>query len=1584
MSENVLSFKGSEGYRNSLISRNLQPYTITGQLSPVSKPINYSVNLSDYSPVDSNNISENLSTESATLTVLNKFTGPEKKIDGGSLITLPSGSLSNTSLEGGDLSLNNAQNEYAPNDTQLDLVNELFIDNNAIVNRFVPDSGYNDLFFVTEKILPKNNGTGEYPKFLIGDYSLYDFGVGNVNTSSDSYLLQISAKFLRQSYIERVDRELAKNTVGRLNLQALTNPFDVALLASGKQPLVYKNYSITVPDGIFDQAKYLAQKISGTLIPTSPIEGEYFQVPENQKLSPKQLLDNAFNNFYKPADPLGNPSKKFLNNTGSGQKSVLFTSLGYNIFKPAYEENKTQIGVVIDQLFNKSNSLTNFYLGDESNEPTTILSPIEYTPKDAYNRQTTPAVFGPDKIGKLYEGTEVDRFKFGLAGESYDTYPNNDGGFIWISEKTKNDAGKKVGAGGETSFGEVNNWRAIQSSYESSESITTTFRKGSILDETQRLVTSAPEKGLNRLIHVGNAINQVSKVFNDGYKEITKGSRVKKYVNKNGIEVGEEYCRVFAKDSPYFSYSNLQQGVADVNDSEINGNIRKSSYSVLDSTYNLNIAPIKGQNSTNVKDGSVKKYMFSIENLAWRNTPEFSNLPDCEKGPNGGRVMWFPPYGLTFSDSSSPKFNSTSFIGRPEPIYTYQNTSRTGSLSWDIIVDHPSVLNIIVDKELESQDNKTVNGVIASFFAGCKKYDLYELAAKYPTVSETDLNSLYQQIIGDPNSPNETKVAAANSLAPSELNQPINTQQFNVDGAGYGFFFDSANKTGDVSSENYLDLLDLYQNDLEDYYNANDQQIEEIDNFFDNVIISNESTLSSTRTQCADILKDSKGKITITLSGPQFFNQNNVALLNAQRLESIKLYFELYQDDNFNMSSEIQKGNLLFKLDSTNPDSVTPIGAQTYNCTGDLSTLEQDYSVTAMACRSLIISNIVVEPTNPEENSNGTVLPPTQNESGLKPNTPPDPTNQVKGISKKILRALLSECNYFDVLKKEDPFIYDSIKQKIKYFNPAFHSMTPEGLNARLVFLNQCTRPGNTIPVKNEKGELVINDAYNTNFGKPPVLILRVGDFYNTKIIPNNLQITYGETLDMNPQGIGLQPMIAKITLSFDIIGGMGLKEPINKIQNALSFNYYANTEMYDERATATEDTTAIDTQLLQDIQSQPKSSDNTQNETKGGNTIGNIVDSQKNNDGSTTGTIEYKTFLSETVAGTKEYFTGTINKIKGIVETYNYGIYNQISITKNFKDGFLNELKLGQTNRLEIFGKPSQWEQKIDNVGSDFKLDVNVGIDPITEGFSNYSIPSVDVTKIKENLIALVDSKTSSGFDGVGTQIQEFANLQVTYYQSLRKMDLISFSGDGKTLDSGDIVVYELTGTTESGSDSLVSFSDDYDVIHNDMKNFYQLLVSNEIIVEPQDSTVFTPFSSDITSDSEIRMYTLFGMDLIDDNKKQAFIDSLVENLTSGSSSDTEDAITEIVDEIAIKFKAEYDSEVALFNDFLTSQNYKQYENYNPTNNGISLVTKERVMNFKTNQTNDTYKTYIQDINSTTNTNNDNQTFNGKVEFNG
>ncbi len=86
---------------------------------------------------------------------------------------------------------------------------------------------------------------------------------------------------------------------------------------------------------------------------------------------------------------------------------------------------------------------------------------------------------------------------------------------------------------------------------------------------------------------------------------------------------------------------------------------------------------------------------------------------------------------VTFTDSSTANFHSNSFLGRPEPIYTYKDTSRSGTLSWKIIVDHPSITNLLVDKVYKSLDDKVLNKVMDSFFSGCKKYDLYELASSY-------------------------------------------------------------------------------------------------------------------------------------------------------------------------------------------------------------------------------------------------------------------------------------------------------------------------------------------------------------------------------------------------------------------------------------------------------------------------------------------------------------------------------------------------------------------------------------------------------------------------------------------------------------------------------------------------------------------------------------------------------------------------------------------------------------------------------------------------------------------------------------
>ena len=163
--------------------------------------------------------------------------------------------------------------------------------------------------------------------------------------------------------------------------------------------------------------------------------------------------------------------------------------------------------------------------------------------------------------------------------------------------------------------------------------------------------------------------------------------------------------------------------------------------------------------------------------------------------------------------------------------------------------------------------------------------------------------------------------------------------------------------------------------------------------------------------------------------------------------------------------------------------------------------------------------------------------------------------------------------NYFNFIKEQYPFIYQSLRDNLKFFHPAFHSMTPEGLNARLTFLLQCVRPGKTIPTVTEQGTTVI-DADNTAFGPPPVCVLRIGDFYHTKVAIDSVSFSYEPLVfDLNPEGIGVQPMIVDVSTNLKFIGGQGLSGPVSELQNALSFSYFANTELYDERATPAEET---------------------------------------------------------------------------------------------------------------------------------------------------------------------------------------------------------------------------------------------------------------------------------------------------------------------------------------------------------------------------------------------------------------------------
>ena len=185
----------------------------------------------------------------------------------------------------------------------------------------------------------------------------------------------------------------------------------------------------------------------------------------------------------------------------------------------------------------------------------------------------------------------------------------------------------------------------------------------------------------------------------------------------------DPYCRVWTYHKQYKS---LENTIRPFNNSNELDTVLKSyqpnrehlkKYTVLDTNGMVKIAPYE----SDLRNKNIKKCMFSIENLAWRN----SNVPlkEGEKGPLGGRIMWFPPYGLTFNENTSANWNSTQFIGRGEHIYTYVNSERSGNLSFTLLMDHPSIINSqrkSVDMIGDVDDINSAEQSLLRFFAGCE------------------------------------------------------------------------------------------------------------------------------------------------------------------------------------------------------------------------------------------------------------------------------------------------------------------------------------------------------------------------------------------------------------------------------------------------------------------------------------------------------------------------------------------------------------------------------------------------------------------------------------------------------------------------------------------------------------------------------------------------------------------------------------------------------------------------------------------------------------------------------------------------
>jgi hypothetical protein len=1303
--------------------------------------------------------------------------------------------------------------------------------------------------------------------------------------SQDSFIARLGAQTLRKEFEERIASQIRQDTLGRANILNVSSGTDVVNILSGNVPIIEPVYTITVTANPILAAANFALRLGGSILPVSPIPGSYFD--QNVTLGQPttiQQLSNAFRQsgvgkFFNRLMGGGETGSQIMfNNMGSGQRSRLFKNIDLNRYKPNFPRNffERVAGVVVGTVSDNSN----FYVGNITSNPSKVFSPVGEVPVNQFGIEQQSPVYGPSELSQLYEGSSQST-RLGANGPTYSNGGGIEGGFTWVSPKYRGNAGKKVGIGGEITSPDED---FRPSSYADTESVGIPLKEGSILDNTQRLIDSQPQGG-RRLQHVGNAIDQVSKVFNDGYKEMTKGSRVLSYVGAFGNEVGTEYCRVFAKDLPYIQYNDLQK------QDGITTQGRRFSYSVLDNTYNLNIVPNKqegGQDSTNIigslSTAVAKKYMFSIENLAWKtsNSPGFStsDLPVCERGPNGGRVMWFPPYDLTFSENVTANWQANDFLGRPEPIYTYKNTSRGGTLSWKIVVDHPSVLNAIVNRVLSVPSNQTrVNSILDSFFAGCRKYDIYELAKEYATINPDDLYELQTAIsMGELTREQieytrQTLETGSNSpdggegTSTSQSGGGGNTQELFNQFLNFGLYFGN-NEPKPKTSINYITEYDRYLKELNTTYKTKPTSGATVE-FFNTVVTPNYGAITGLTVELGKQLKtNNEGIVTILISS-SCSAAATVAYNDELSQRRVDAMVKFFAENSF--TKEFFGTRLIVKGAPLNPDNRTgPLGERTesqpkvsrtttgpfvasgfvegkiINCTdndnnvagGDGQAGSKDiFTYEAMACRRAYISNItstlntpqtIPEPNNPPQ----TVLV----GNVIKTTVPVEVITQEwapkDNITKRVVRAFLSECDYFEAIKADTPMVFDNLKDKLKFFQPAFHSMTPEGLNSRLTFLQQCMRPGDTI--KTPFAETV--DASNTSFGAPPVLVLRIGDFYNTKIIPNSLVLTF-EGLDLNPEGIGVQPMIATVTLSFNFVGGSGLKESVDKLQNALTFNYYANTEIYDDRADATDidSSLAIDKEFLSGPRTPPIPSINSvvpNNGQDNNSTIGNLVSSSIDLSGVTTGVISYREFMNNVVGETQTYFTDVVNKTKESVAQYNNAVRQQWLLERNYTQGNLN---VGE-GKVELFGKPNNVEKRFDEIFKELNNNINDG----TEGFIQYlsesskNLPTSLIRAIKQNYGNFVTQKRGSFENGISTITQTLVNQQQNYIRTLARLNTITLQNltgtDGVQAKNGPVTIFETSGTTDVPQTS--SLSNTYEVLKQDINKIKEDILGFNVVI--------------------------------------------------------------------------------------------------------------------------------------------------------
>jgi hypothetical protein len=219
----------------------------------------------------------------------------------------------------------------------------------------------------------------------------------------------------------------------------------------------------------------------------------------------------------------------------------------------------------------------------------------------------------------------------------------------------------------------------------------------------------------------------------------------------------------------------------------------------------------------------------------------------------------------------------------------------------------------------------------------------------------------------------------------------------------------------------------------------------------------------------------------------------------------------------------------------------------------------------------------------------------------------------------------------------------------------------------------------------------------------------------------------------------------------------------------------------------------------------------------------------------------------------------------------------------------------------------------------------------------------------------------------------------QETYNYTFRKLDVVSISLDGVKLESGDYKVYTLSGSTP---DVITNITKAYTTtVGGKLKEFADDILDKKLL-GPYDTkkNIFKIVSGENTAFNEQvnRFYSAMSHIFLDENKYNAFVDTLLTEKIKKESQPMVDKIKEQCEYWKSKFKLEHDAEMKVFDDFEKSSEYKPYETFKIEEFDTKIgYTTDKVGN------NLQKKNRLKNLYLDTNVNGSNKTYNGKVKFN-